>query len=523
MRVLSTGCLALALLGHCAAATDKDRYVQEHPKAEAIEWRADGEPTYAVLYAVEGNPKDLRGAPRVASIAVFDPAGRRLYERKVRNREEELPTQCLEHPTLFPALGCVLGFTSSWCADKTTTTSLILVGLRDGRPKELEVAYSCFSSYPIDYHHRTWLEDLDGDGKPELCQFVGNPLQCHTWDRKKGEWRELRQFTAARLGTSVPPFRWLATAKLHAEGRRLELRLDITSLVECPVVLSQPLPPLLGAVYYWSPGPPEGGFPGPIAVEMAQRLPEAKHESAWAVKPKEAKAETLTIAPLASRTLLFSVALPEDARTDLPVALTLTGRARWRCFEANFSLRQETKLEGLAPDRQPTQDQIDEELKKRVEKGWCDNTSRASTAFRSWLIHSALYANRFGNFFNNLGADPADETGHLALDALRKNPRLPPDSAKQLLLVALRRRAPAEYQAVLAEAGGPGKGLEPALIELLAAPRFREEQTHSGWVHYLDMKTLAALLAGWPGEELAARAKATLAREADARDRPKTP
>lgn len=75
-----------------------------------------------------------------------------------------------------------------------------------------------------------------------------------------------------------------------------------------------------------------------------------------------------------------------------------------------------------------------------------------STSVRQWLLERAI-AGKKG--IRVLHQDVADETGRLALKALRNKPKVKPAVACELLLLALTRIDPSEYAAALDEAGGP--------------------------------------------------------------------
>ena len=489
--------------GEAPAGTDRDAFLRAYPKAKSLAWEPRPGEGCEVLHVTEPG----EGYPPKCILAAFDRTGRKLYERTAVDTSAN-PAWCarLGPPRILRLSARVLSFRSESTVDKTTVLRHVLVGLHEGRAVELDVTHWRHSSYPIDYDNRTWLEDVDGDGAPELCQFVRNRFRCHQWDAEKVQWQRLRDHERRRVGTRHPPLRWDVTATPDKGERRIRLTLELRSLAECPLELSHSLPELFGS----SLRPADARFASPLLLGVSQKRLRSGERLWWRVTPDPPTARSATLPLLGRRTLTFSVELPADVDRSKKITVSLLGRARWRLFEANFDKVLVNTLDGFAPGRRPAQEDIDAGLKESVKHGYAD-LSRASTAFRKWLIHQALHNNVFRNYFNRLGMDTAEETGHLALAALRENPALRPKLGKQLLLLALRLRAPSEYGAVLREAGGPASDIGPTLVNLLRAPNFRQSSVrYCGGNTYLDMTTLATLLSRWPDADVAAQAKAVL-------------
>ena len=106
-------------------------------------------------------------------IAVFDAQHRRIYHRVEKWKTPQPATRGIGRPRILPPPGRALVFPALSSGGKTRTIRLVFVGFQDGEPHELCLPYNCASSYPIDFHYRTWLEDLDGNGRAEICRFIG--------------------------------------------------------------------------------------------------------------------------------------------------------------------------------------------------------------------------------------------------------------------------------------------------------------------------------------------------------------
>ena len=509
--------------GQAPAGTDRDRFLKAHPNASSLEWKTDAERPYLVLYAEE---KGKNGWQAEGSVAVFDHAGRQLYKRRVENREDSLARRKLGPPKIVPVAGRVLGFLSYFSGVRYYTTHIVLVGFKDDRPVELELDYTCHTGYPYGYHYRTWLEDVGGDDNPEVCRFVRTRFRVLRWDTEKGGWQRLPQFTGKRIGATGAPIQWRVTTKLEEKARRIQLTLRMTSLVDRPLLLSESLQPLFGRHAQ----SPIKGAPSFGAVRWGRRNSKSRRTTCWQVTPADRVGEPITIAPLGTRFLSFTIAMPEGASPEGRFEFGWPcGRARWGAFEAEYgggsysiplthvAIREKAKIDrikfyhcllGVA-----TQDEIDDHYRRQLTQfpGRGVYTRYLSAAMRKWLlarVPSDKCLAVCADYLRMLHLDMADETGHLALDALKKRPKVEVWHDRELLLLALRRRDPSEYKAIIQEAATARKGLEPVLISLLRCPRTWADYCYR--VTYLDHQALAKALADWPDPKVAALARAVL-------------
>jgi len=483
------------------AKTEREAFLKKRPDAERTVKKGPDGRTYTVLAAREPG--------QGARLGVFDEAGKGIYRAGGQTRF--LPGEDL--------LLASLDVRRQGPGGKTRTRDILLAGFRNGAPVPLSLEFDRRSSHLTDYHYRTWLEDVDGDGGKEVCRFFRRRFQCLRWNSRRGQWDWLKEFEGRRVERTRPPVRWVARAR-RTEGRpTFDLALDVVSLVEKPLALSQPLPPLFrsGGNSRWSDVGPVAGHHSPAIVRAGD------DERPWRVTPMEKLATTLVLAPGATETLRFRLDPPANAKDADAVALQIVLRARWRRFEVNC--REAGLGVFLAPDAvRPagpaeveeahfisgllSQKEIDAaarylvENKKRIpsELGSC-----ISTNVRTWLVRRILAEKRGWSL---LVRDLSDEAGRVALRGIRDHPTAKPETVSRLLLFALGKLDPEEYAEALEQAGARRASLAPALELALK---------YTG--AYMDRKALAALLADWPDESLASQARKVLgAQEQPARE-----
>lgn len=316
--------------------TDKDIFLEVHPDAKRIALKQAGAETYTVLY----QPKAL---------VVFDKTGRAVYKRYMLGRSPDVYSR-FEQPIFLAALGRVLAIPIDSGAPKIGWTSIHLVGFARDTYHELELDYSLSSSYPFDYHHPTWLEDIDKDGTPEICRFRhhNDPrpddmrLKCLRWDAAKGKWQWLEEFASRRVARTHPPLRWLLPdATYDKKKQTVDLTLKITSLSDKPVRLSQPLMPLIR--HYRSPEP-DPQFPCPVILRP--HTPE--RQKPWKLTPLKRHGKELKIAPGATVSLGFRLQVPEGQEVPKNFAVQLTGRVRWQRFECTYRIPEVFRLSSRA-------------------------------------------------------------------------------------------------------------------------------------------------------------------------------
>ena len=439
---------------------DVDRFLKRYPEYEFVDWK----PYTVLLGRIPGKEK---GSARETALAVFDAERRRIYERAAESPETSSAYRRLSSPRVVAVPGRVLAFQEHSGGPWQHCTELRLVGFRNKAPTELLLPYGAGGSAPFSYTHRTWLEDVTGDGKSEICRFEFSRLKVYRWDAEHGTWQWLRRFTGTRIGTPRAPIRWHYIVTREKAAGEVAFDIRMTSLADRPVVLSRSLATLFEREW-----PPEGVAIGPFSVKCGQPGSARRPATWWTVRPHGRPPATLTIPPLATRSVAFRVPMPDRAFGNGDYRLHVTGRARWGSFEANFHRYNHRPIVSRAPPDAAGQRAIDAEYIEKLRKGQLARTpsayvdmSHAGTRVRRWLLA------RLGgdNHLRLLHLDVADETGRLALQAIKGDTRISVAHHRELLLLALRRRDPAEYRAVIQEATAATKGLEPVLKSLSAA------------------------------------------------------
>ncbi len=368
--------------------TDMDIFLEVHPDAKRITLKQAGAETYTVLYQPTSRyyerryhawlSHDLSVFGLSQDLAVFDKTGRVVYKRSIVNSSQGGYGSKEFRPPLSPAgLGCVLAVAKDSSGRWSGSTTLILVGFKGGKYNELKLAYSAGSSpmslpRPSGYYHLTWVEDVDGDGTPEICRFEhhNDPrpddmrLKCLRWDAAKGKWQWLEKLAGRRVARDQPPVKWLFDAAYDQKKRTVDVRIRVTSLTDKPLTLTQPLESLVRSSYvrYYNIAPDEV-FPCPIILQAEWR----NGGRTWRkLTPPTKLGKELKLAPGATASLRYRMEVPEQEKMQESFKIRLTGRARWGRFEANYTTRHDCPLARQRP--QAEQQKADAEIKDPARK-----------------------------------------------------------------------------------------------------------------------------------------------------------
>jgi len=533
-RCFTVFALLLSVSAGCGPRqTDLRRFLRDHPRAERM--HLGTRPSYKILYDIE--PED-RAPTHRQSIAVFDRHWKECYRRDAPPHEENLSV-CLGKPYVVPLQVPALAYCLQESGVWYTRTPLVLVALRGGRAYELELDCGASGMGPgATYNHLYWLEDMDGDGQTEICRFwspnaghdPGDPdswrffiryLQCLKWDTQKSEWVWLKELEATRFQHDTCPVRWHVRTELQRDGT-VELKLDMRSLVEQPLVLSSVWPTPLLTEH----GDPDKG-------EQIRGGPETRkgwsahstEEVSWVspvyvstghcsdhgcqTRPVGTHPVRLTLQPGKTETLTYRM-LPCGCRRRRTFVIMLSGWARWSRFDAPYCVTYWPRLDQAVPGEEAgypsvstsiisgsaTQEQIDDAIMGMGLADMWYSQNFGSAALRRRLIERATSDGKF----DILDHCVADDTAWLIVEMLPgRKEKLSPAVLERLLLMAFERLAGSRYGEALKRLGGPRAGFDSALGSVL-------RQRYS----YVDKQALARELVGWPDRELSSLAQAVL-------------
>ena len=317
---------------------------KRYPNARLRLWQVAGRPTYT-LVDTPGHPNRGRGViPRLGHIAVFDADGRPVYQKPLDEGTEGGP-HAYSAPEIVPVPGRVIAYAKSSYMPKTHGIQLILVGIAPGGSKELALPYECSSSYPADYSSRVWVEDIDGDGEPEICRYFrrhyhmggGKPpavlLECRRWDTAKGAWQEDEKLAGRRQQKWRPPIRWHVRGTYDAKQRTVDLHVGIENAAAEAVTLTQPTPLLVEPRHQAQRIAPDPAFGFPLIVRAGRRWGRID----WPVAVSRRVSGGLVVGAGATVSCRFRLTVPAGQDVGGDFNLRLIGRARWGRFESTFA------------------------------------------------------------------------------------------------------------------------------------------------------------------------------------------
>ena len=500
-RLILLSLLAWVLLSGALSADDDPVYVpteagkaksqlaaflEKFPKARIVKWPgADASP-----YKVYRSGKTV--------INVFDGAGALSYRQSVR-AFEILP---------FDGLAIVL-LPAEPKPGARVVNRYFFIGFAKGQPVRTTLPRGGRLALA------PWLEDVDGNGKQEICLYEKRKLRCLRWNANAGKWEWIAGLEGKRIYRDAPPVRWEVRAVWDEAKRTLACTVKATSLTEKPLTLTPPVVPILERV------PPRRRDGKPAFTARPKTPVSLACPRGWFIAPAGAKAqETVVLAAGRSAEFAFVVRPPRAQGVGERFAFDLVGRARWRRFDVTYDVSLTTRLAGeIFPEVAPGEMTEAHVVSGRVKQADVDRAVRAlmehrrhvpaevlkfvSTDTRDWLVTQAL-AGQGG--YTILKQDVSDATTRAILKGIAATAEANPRDAERLLWLALVNLDPDEYATALAQAGGAERLKPEILLRLLA---------YRGGL--IERKALAQALASWPEESVAAEAKQVVAQPESAK------
>ncbi len=497
VRVLATACALLVVAAQAplyAAGRDHDDFAVPPEAGEAksaIALFREAHPGTRSL--PEAVPWTVLVSPQRDGVlfAVFAPDGDEVY------RNSGIAVR------LLPAKPVALAFRRPVQDVVTPAQDLVLVGFRAKEPASLTLEYRIAWSSGVAIL-QTWLEDVDGDGAQEICQFYRGRLRCVAWDAQAGRWHWLQTQAGTRAEKDVPPIRWRVRTDYDAAVRVAYVRLEMTNLATKPLVLDRPRE----ALFPLGTAPKANGASGPLCIVPPEGA------AIRSVRPTETP---LTVPPGGVVFLDYEIDISPEIEAANRIDLRTLGRAQWRWFEAQFdeTLPVLFRPKDLAVPQDDAQIDllhivnglIDDERLDRAVRSLIENRRFVPAALlwgvsdetRQWIARRAL-AGKGG--YDILQRDPSDGVVGAILAEVDAAPPAEPRDAERLIWLALSCCEPDEYPIVLDRMDGENEFHSSALRLLLRSKG-----------HAVNIHAAARILSTWPDPKVAADARVVLGRE----------
>jgi len=386
--------------------------------------------------------------------------------------------------------------------DEKTANEVRLLGFAAGKEDEL-VLGSVKDPLGKPARPRPWLEDVDGDGRLEVCLYENRALRCLRWNAATGKWEWIASLEGKWIERESPPILWKIRGILDSRNRVVHGTLRAKNLTEKILKLAPPPAPVFDGAF-----PRKGKEKPPLAA-----LPEAAVSfvgDGWTFRVENGDAE-IRLPPGGETEVAFETRpVNADIVIGDKLSFDVVGRARWRRFDATYDLPlamvfDTTPLANVDPGLLSVPDvlsgRVSQEELDRCVAVLAGNRRNippemfeaVSNDVRLNLAKQALLG---GGGYTILKESVADATGEAILKSIAETPNAAAANVEQLLWLALMNLDPDEYADALAKAGGHERLPAEALLRLLA---------YRG--NLLDVKALARILALWPEETVAARAK----------------